>query len=152
MGECFRIGERFDVFHGPAMHHIAHRKLHDLSALGAGNVGDLNNSRGYVPRRCVVPYLLAYLVRQSVVQRDAIAQAHDKPVAVCGEIAGDPQLTRLLLALGLTEFSLHPATLLEVRRTIRDSDLGQLASRRRKLLQARDRRGIERWIAGLQAP
>ncbi len=82
----------------------------------------------------------------------ATAQAHDKPVAVCGEIAGDPQLTRLLLALGLTEFSLHPATLLEVRRTIRDTDLGQLASRRRKLLQARDRRGIERWIAGLQSP
>lgn len=67
-------------------------------------------------------------------------------MAVCGEIAGDPLMTRLLLALGLTEFSLHPGTLLEVRRAVRDSDLSVLQAMAPKLLQARDRRGIERWI------
>jgi len=75
-----------------------------------------------------------------------VANEHDTPVAVCGEIAGDAALAPLLLALGLTEFSLHPATLLEVRRAIRDSDLGELKSRTDKLLQARDRAGIEAWL------
>ncbi|WP_256977849.1 MULTISPECIES: phosphoenolpyruvate--protein phosphotransferase [Alcaligenaceae] len=42
-----------------------------------------------------------------------------KPVAVCGEMAGDAQLTRLLLGLGLTEFSMHPQQLLDVKREIR---------------------------------
>lgn len=71
---------------------------------------------------------------------------HDLPVAMCGEIAGDATLAPMLLALGLREFSLHPATLLEVRRAIRDVDLGDLEARTEKLLQARDRAGIERWL------
>lgn len=49
-----------------------------------------------------------------------------KRVAICGELAGDPQHTRLLLKLGLTEFSMHPSNLLEVRRAIRDSDWSEL--------------------------
>ena len=52
-----------------------------------------------------------------------------------------------LLALGLSEFSLHPGTLLEVRRAIREADLGALRARAPKLLAARDRRAIERWLA-----
>ena len=75
-----------------------------------------------------------------------VANEHDTPVAVCGEIAGDATLSPLLLALGLTEFSLHPATLLEVRKAIRDSDLSALKARMPKLLQARDRAGIESWL------
>ena len=69
------------------------------------------------------------------------------PVAVCGEMAGDMRFTRLLLALGLTDFSLHPTTLLEVRQVIRDSDLGRLRTRANALLRARDRAGIERWLS-----
>jgi phosphotransferase system enzyme I (PtsI) len=42
-----------------------------------------------------------------------------KPVAVCGEMAGDAGLTRLLLGLGLTEFSMHPQQLLDVKREVR---------------------------------
>ena len=76
-----------------------------------------------------------------------IGTEHRVPVAMCGEMAGDPLMTRLLLALGLGEFSLHPATLLEVRKVIRDVDLPALQARRAKLLQARDRAGIERWMA-----
>ena len=74
------------------------------------------------------------------------AQQYGKPVAVCGEVAGDPAFTPLLLALGLTEFSLHPATLLEVRKAIRESDLAALRASAPRLLQARDRAGIERWL------
>ncbi|KAG0735491.1 hypothetical protein G6F24_018689 [Rhizopus arrhizus] len=62
-------------------------------------------------------------------------------------MAGDARMTPLLLALGLREFSLHPGTLLEVRRAIREADLGALRARATKLLAARDRRGIESWLA-----
>ena len=71
---------------------------------------------------------------------------HDKPVAICGEMAGDPSFTPLLLALGLEEFSLHPGTLLEVRRAIRAVNLGELRTQARSLLRAGDRSGIERWM------
>nr|WP_295378766.1 phosphoenolpyruvate--protein phosphotransferase [Pseudoxanthomonas sp.] len=75
-----------------------------------------------------------------------IGQAHGIPVAVCGEMAGDPRLAPLLLALGLREFSLHPNTLLELRRVIRGSDWAALQASTDKLLKARDRAGIERWL------
>jgi len=75
-----------------------------------------------------------------------IGQAHEVPVAVCGAMAGDPRLAPLLLALGLREFSLHPNTLLELRRVIRGSDWAALQASTGKLLKARDRAGIERWL------
>jgi phosphoenolpyruvate-protein phosphotransferase (PTS system enzyme I) len=75
------------------------------------------------------------------------ARKHNKPVAVCGEIAGDPMLAAVLLALGLEEFSLHPGTLLEVRRAIRELDHAALRGRAATLLRARDRASIERWLA-----
>jgi len=45
------------------------------------------------------------------------------PVSMCGEMAGDPEFTRVLLALGLREFSMDPASLLEVKQRIRMSDI-----------------------------
>jgi len=47
----------------------------------------------------------------------------DVPVALCGEVAGDIKLTRLLLGLGLREFSMHPAQLLSVKQEILNSDI-----------------------------
>ncbi len=83
------------------------------------------------------------------VLRDVIALAlkHEIPIAVCGEMAGDPVFAPLLLALGLTEFSLHPGTLLEVRRRIRGCDLAGLRARAPALLRARDRAAIEAWLS-----
>ncbi|HZX80489.1 MAG TPA: phosphoenolpyruvate--protein phosphotransferase [Lysobacter sp.] len=83
------------------------------------------------------------------VLRDVIrlAQRHGRPVALCGEMAAVPGYAPLLLALGLTDFSLHPGTMLEVRRRIRDCDLGALQARLPALMRARDRDGIERWLA-----
>jgi phosphotransferase system enzyme I (PtsI) len=75
-----------------------------------------------------------------------LGRARGKPVAVCGEMAGDATFAPLLLALGLEEFSLHPSTLLEVRRAIRGCDLGALRARLPALLRARDRAGIEAWM------
>jgi len=44
------------------------------------------------------------------------------PVSVCGEVAGDRRYTRLLLALGLRDFSMHPAELLEVKQVLRETN------------------------------
>jgi phosphotransferase system enzyme I (PtsI) len=80
-----------------------------------------------------------------------IGQRRGKPVTVCGEIAADPAFVPLLLALGLTELSLHPTTLLDVRRAIRACDLGQLRAAAPALLRMRQQDGIARWLAN-QAP
>lgn len=71
------------------------------------------------------------------------------PLSLCGEIAGDPRHARLLLALGLTEFSMHPANLLEVRAAIRQCELRALRRRTGALLRARDRAALERATARL---
>ena len=46
------------------------------------------------------------------------AQRAGKSVSVCGEMAGDAKLTRLLLGMGLTEFSMHPRQLLDVKQEV----------------------------------
>jgi len=47
-----------------------------------------------------------------------------KPIAVCGEMAGEARLTRLLLGMGLRNFSMHPAHLLNVKQRVLTSDVG----------------------------
>ena len=57
-------------------------------------------------------------------------------VAVCGEMAGDVKLTRLLLGMGLREFSMHPAQLLAVKQEILNSDLDLIAPQMRKIMRS----------------
>ncbi|MEE8320811.1 MAG: phosphoenolpyruvate--protein phosphotransferase [Gammaproteobacteria bacterium] len=56
------------------------------------------------------------------------------PVAMCGEMAGEKQHTQLLLGLGLREFSVHPAALLEVKQIITESNITELTKKARKAL------------------
>ncbi len=58
------------------------------------------------------------------------------PVAVCGETAGDVKLTRLLLGMGLREFSMHPAQLLAVKQEILNADLGLIEPQAKKILRS----------------
>ena len=58
------------------------------------------------------------------------------PVAMCGEMAGDTKYTRLLLGLGLREFSVHPASLLEIKQIIIDCNVGDLEILANKALKA----------------
>ncbi len=58
------------------------------------------------------------------------------PVAVCGEIAGDPKLTRLLLGMGLREFSMHPAQLLAVKQEILNADIDVIEPAVKRILKA----------------
>ena len=64
------------------------------------------------------------------------AKRADVPVAVCGEMAGDPTLTKLLLALGLTDFSMHFSQLLLVKREILKANVGLLKARAPRVLRA----------------
>ncbi|MET4577965.1 phosphoenolpyruvate--protein phosphotransferase [Ottowia thiooxydans] len=56
----------------------------------------------------------------------AAGQANGRPVSVCGEMAGDPTMTRLLLGLGLRSFSMHPSQILSVKQEILRADAGKL--------------------------
>ena len=48
-------------------------------------------------------------------------------MSVCGEMAGDISLTRLLLGMGLRSFSMHPAQILAVKQEVLRADAGKLA-------------------------
>lgn len=56
-------------------------------------------------------------------------------VSMCSEMAGDTRYTRLLLALGLRDFSIHPASLLEVKRVITKSSQQKLAGFTQQILE-----------------
>ena len=60
---------------------------------------------------------------------DTIAECHaqGKGVSVCGEMAGDVAMTRLLLGLGLRSFSMHPSQILSVKQQVLRSDTAKLA-------------------------
>jgi len=68
------------------------------------------------------------------------------PVAMCGEMAGDPRYTRLLLGLGLTEFSMHPSALLEIKKIVRESTLGELRIMAERVMQAHDPRELHQLV------
>jgi phosphotransferase system enzyme I (PtsI) len=64
----------------------------------------------YDPLHPAVLHLIAFTLRE--------AKRAGVPVSICGEMAGDPALTRLLLGMGLTEFSMHPSQLLLVKQEV----------------------------------
>ena len=82
----------------------------------------------YDPLHPAILNLLASIIDQ--------AKRADVPVAVCGEMAGDPALTKLLLALGLTDFSMHFSQLLLVKREILKANVGLLKARVPRVLRA----------------
>ncbi|HET7268568.1 MAG TPA: phosphoenolpyruvate--protein phosphotransferase [Oleiagrimonas sp.] len=66
-----------------------------------------------------------------------------KPVSLCGEMGGDPLFTPLLLALGLTDFSMHPGQLLTIRDHIADLDRTRLRRLGPRILRAASREEVE---------
>ncbi|HEY8857167.1 MAG TPA: phosphoenolpyruvate--protein phosphotransferase [Rugosibacter sp.] len=71
------------------------------------------------------------------------------PVSVCGEMAGDPKLTRLLLGMGLRQFSMHPAQLLAVKQQVLKSDTALLAPHVSRLLKIDEPEKIAELMARL---
>ncbi|MGJ7498404.1 phosphoenolpyruvate--protein phosphotransferase [Variovorax sp. RT4R15] len=71
---------------------------------------------------------------------DTIAECRrqGKGVSVCGEMAGDPQFTRLLLGMGLRSFSMHPSQILTVKQEVLRADTNKLVPWAQQVLEADD--------------
>jgi phosphoenolpyruvate-protein phosphotransferase (PTS system enzyme I) len=77
-------------------------------------------------------------VLRLVAETIAECNAQGKGVSVCGEMAGDVTLTRLLLGLGLRSFSMHPAQILAVKQEVLRADASRLAPWARQVIDAED--------------
>jgi phosphotransferase system enzyme I (PtsI) len=84
----------------------------------------------YDPLHPAVLHLIANTIKQ--------AQLMGKEVSVCGEMAGDMALTRLLLGMGLRSFSMHPAQILTVKQQILRADTSKLQAWAQQVLEAED--------------
>src|SRR5688572_12310368 len=73
------------------------------------------------------------------------------PVAVCGEMAGDLQFTRLLLGLGLRNFSMHPSQLLPIKARILRTNLAEVQTLAQRVLRASDPAKTKELLAQLNA-
>ena len=71
------------------------------------------------------------------------------PVSVCGEMAGDYLMTKLLIGMGLRYFSMHPTQLLEIKQQILMSNAGQLATRVSRILRLDEPERIREQVAKL---
>ena len=60
------------------------------------------------------------------------------PISVCGEMAGELAYTRLLLGMGLRQFSMHPAQLLGTKQRVLTTSLPEMAPLVQKILRAED--------------
>jgi len=74
------------------------------------------------------------LVAQSIAQ----ARAAGKDVSVCGEMAGEPAFTELLLAMGLRSFSMHPSQISSVKQRVLRTDARRWAARLEAIVSADD--------------
>lgn len=74
----------------------------------------------YDPLHPAILHLVASVIAES--------RSQGKSVSVCGEMAGDPAMTRLLLGMGLRSFSMHPSQILTVKQQVLRSDTRKLRS------------------------
>jgi phosphotransferase system enzyme I (PtsI) len=84
----------------------------------------------YDPWHPAVLRLIAQAIRD--------ARAAGKDVSVCGEMAGDPAFTELLLAMGLRSFSMHPSQILSIKQRVLRTDAHRWAARLDQVLQSDD--------------
>lgn len=82
----------------------------------------------YDPLHPAVLRLIASVIRE--------AKAANMPVSVCGEMAGEPSMTKVLLGMGLTDFSMHFNQLLSVKKEILRADMSVLRQSVDELLKA----------------
>jgi phosphotransferase system enzyme I (PtsI) len=68
------------------------------------------------------------------------ARAAGKGVCVCGEMAGDPEFTELLIGMGLRSFSMHPSQIPTIKQRILRADASRLSDLAAAVLSAEDPR------------
>ena len=96
----------------------------------------------YNPLHPAILFLLSHTI--------STAAKAEVPLSVCGEMAGDIKMTRLLLGMGLREFSMHPAQLLSVKNEIINSDLTVIEPAARKILRTFEPKAIVEAMEKLQ--
>ncbi len=84
----------------------------------------------YDPLHPAVLHLIAHVIQT--------ASRAGTPVAVCGEMAGEPTLTRLLLGFGLRNFSMHPAQLLAIKERVLRTNLAEAQPLAQRVLRQSD--------------
>lgn len=72
------------------------------------------------------------------------------PVSVCGEMAGDPAYTALLLGMGLRNFSMHPGQILEIKQGVLHADLNDLVPKVQRILKMDEQGKVREAVARLQ--
>ncbi|MFL2980201.1 MAG: phosphoenolpyruvate--protein phosphotransferase [Methylophilaceae bacterium] len=73
-------------------------------------------------------------------------EKYGKEVSICGEMAGDPKLTRLLLGMGLKHFSMHPSRILSVKKQVLNSNTQKLKAASARVLREKESENIETLI------
>ncbi|HQT26962.1 MAG TPA: phosphoenolpyruvate--protein phosphotransferase, partial [Burkholderiales bacterium] len=97
----------------------------------------------YDPLHPAVLHLISHVIRS--------ANQAGVPVAVCGEMAGDAELTRMLLGFGLREFSMHPSNLLTVKQQVLKSSIADITAITQKMLKADEPEKIRMLLDRLNA-
>ena len=97
----------------------------------------------YDPLHPAVLRLIAQTIRAS--------NRAERSISVCGELAGDVAMTRLLLGMGLRHFSMHPAQLLEVKQRVLTSDTRPLLKQVKRLLSQDEPERIREMVAKINA-
>ncbi len=97
----------------------------------------------YDPLHPAVLYLIAHTIRTG--------HKAGLPVAVCGEMAGEVAMTRLLLGMGLKQFSMHPAQLLSVKQKILQSSLADCEDAVKRMLRTEEPEKLREQLAALNA-
>ncbi len=80
-------------------------------------------------------------VLRLIAETIAKANAAQKDVSVCGEMAGDPAFTELLLAMGLRSFSMHPSQITSIKQRVLRADTRRYAAALQRVLSADDPEG-----------
>ena len=97
----------------------------------------------YDPLHPAVLYLLAHVIGN--------ANKAGIPISVCGEMAGNVEYARLLLGLGLRQFSMNSAQLLSVKQCILTTSLPEIVTLTQRILRANDPLKIRELLEKLNA-
>jgi phosphotransferase system enzyme I (PtsI) len=95
----------------------------------------------YNPLHPAVLKLLTYVIRSS--NRSGV------PVSICGELAGDMNLTRLLLGMGLRKFSMHSSSILKVKQVVLNTNINEITELVAKILKTENIERIEELVDAL---
>lgn len=85
-------------------------------------------------------------VIRAILQVVESARAHDKPVSVCGEMAGDPIAALLLLAMGIDSLSMSVSSLPRVKWVIRNTTRERARQILSEVLLVEDAAGIRNYL------